>query len=120
MDRIQIACTTARHFSGRGLYPKSTLWSSFVILDSGQYHDQWKDIHMVPEETVQAAVDLNAKKLFAVHWSKFTMAHHPWYEPIERMIQVADAIGLPYFTAKIGEVVEWDKKVKGEPWWKMR
>ena len=151
-DGLLITCTTARHFSGRGLYPKSTLWSAFVlesnhqriyiggdsgydthfkeigsrfksfdlvILDSGQYHDQWKDIHMVPEETVQAAVDLNAKKLFAVHWSKFTMAHHPWYEPVERMAKAAEAIDLPYFTAKIGEVVEWNKKIKGDPWWKM-
>jgi L-ascorbate metabolism protein UlaG (beta-lactamase superfamily) len=32
-----------------------------VILEDGQYNENWKYIHMSPEETVQAALDLKAK-----------------------------------------------------------
>ena len=32
-----------------------------VILENGQYDKSWKYIHMIPEEVVQAAKDLNAK-----------------------------------------------------------
>lgn len=39
-----------------------------AILECGQYHPYWKYIHMLPEETAQAADDLNAKKFIPVHW----------------------------------------------------
>jgi len=34
---------------------------------------QWPYIHMMPEETVQAALDLQAKVFLPVHWGKFTL-----------------------------------------------
>jgi L-ascorbate metabolism protein UlaG (beta-lactamase superfamily) len=149
-NQILITACTTRHFSGRGLSPKTTLWGSFVlkgnketiyiggdsgygahfkeigekhgpfdlvILDGGQYHEYWKAIHMIPEETAQAALDLKAKKLFPVHWSKFTMAFHDWNEPVKRVTAAANAKDLPYFTAKIGESNNWVEKVGGEQWW---
>ena len=33
-----------------------------AILECGQYNPYWKYIHMMPEETVQAAIDLRDKK----------------------------------------------------------
>ncbi len=42
-----------------------------AILECGQYNTMWPLIHMMPEETVQAAVDLKAKQLLPVHWGKF-------------------------------------------------
>lgn len=47
-----------------------------AILESGQYNTMWPLIHMMPEETVQAAVDLYAKALLPVHWGKFSLALH--------------------------------------------
>src|SRR5450631_771519 len=49
-----------------------------AILESGQYNTAWPLIHMMPEQTVQAALDLKAKVILPVHWSKFTLAMHPW------------------------------------------
>ena len=46
-----------------------------AILEAGQYNTMWPLIHMMPEETVQAAVDLKAKALLPVHWGKFTSGH---------------------------------------------
>jgi L-ascorbate metabolism protein UlaG (beta-lactamase superfamily) len=78
-----------------------------AILDGAQYNDAWRDIHMTPEQSVQAAIDLKAKKLLPVHWAKFALAHHAWYEPIERLTKECNAQNLSYFTPKIGENSNW-------------
>ena len=55
-----------------------------ALLECGQYNKSWKYIHMMPEQTVQASIDLKAKTFMPVHWGKFALALHAWDEPIER------------------------------------
>ncbi len=38
-----------------------------AVLECGQYNDYWHYIHMMPDEVVQAALDLKAKKFLPVH-----------------------------------------------------
>jgi L-ascorbate metabolism protein UlaG (beta-lactamase superfamily) len=57
-----------------------------AILENGQYNNNWKYIHSFPEEVLQAAKDLRAKRLFPVHHSKFTLSLHPWDEPLIRIV----------------------------------
>lgn len=76
-----------------------------AILECGQYNRNWKHIHMMPEETVQAAIDLNAKKLLPVHWSKFALSLHAWKEPIERVSKAAKERNMLLLTPMIGEKV---------------
>lgn len=52
-----------------------------AFLECGQYNENWPLIHMKPEETVQAAIDLNTNKFTPVHWGKFALSLHPWDEP---------------------------------------
>jgi L-ascorbate metabolism protein UlaG (beta-lactamase superfamily) len=40
---------------------------------------------MLPEETAQAADDLNAEKFIPVHWGKFRLSLHDWDEPVRRV-----------------------------------
>ncbi|GAB2767215.1 MBL fold metallo-hydrolase [Rhabdobacter roseus] len=89
-----------------------------AVLECGQYNAYWKYIHMMPEETAQAALDLRAKVLMPVHWSKFTLALHPWNEPIERVTKQAQTLGLPITTPKIGEAVILGEKYPAEKWWR--
>ena len=77
-----------------------------AILECGQYNPYWKYIHTMPEQTAQAAIDLKAKVLLPVHWGKFTLAPHPWREPIERLTKKAAELNLPIATPMIGEVLE--------------
>ena len=63
-----------------------------AILESGQYGKHWPYIHMMPEQTVQAAMDLRARALMPVHWGKFTLALHPWNEPIKRVVTEVNRI----------------------------
>ena len=78
-----------------------------VILENGQYDKTWKYIHHMPEEVLQAAVDLQAKRLLPVHSGKFVMANHPWDEPLIRITEAnKNAVhSIPLVTPVIGEKV---------------
>ncbi|MCD6066624.1 MAG: putative Zn-dependent hydrolase of beta-lactamase fold protein [Bacteroidetes bacterium] len=89
-----------------------------VMLETGQYNDWWPYIHMKPEETVQAALDLKAKVLFPVHWGKFALAFHPWNEPIERLVKKAAELGMKTTSPRIGEPVIIDDKYPSSAWWR--
>lgn len=88
-----------------------------TILESGQYNHYWKFIHMMPEETVQASIDLNAKKLLPVHWGKFSLSLHAWDEPIKRVIDEATRKGVDVFHPMIGQAVYLDKENSFREWW---
>lgn len=88
-----------------------------AILECGQYNAYWPYIHMTPEETAQAALDLNAKVLMPVHWGKFTLALHPWNEPIERVLSKAQQLNIPTTTPHIGEPVFVGKEYPKTKWW---
>ncbi|HYE55118.1 MAG TPA: MBL fold metallo-hydrolase [Chitinophagaceae bacterium] len=75
-----------------------------AILDNGQYNEAWRYIHAMPEEVLQAASDLQAKRLFPVHSCKFAMANHSWDEPLSR-ITALNGTGIPLITPMIGEKV---------------
>ena len=47
-----------------------------AILENGQYNEDWKYIHTMPQYLGQAARDLNAEKILTVHHSKYALARH--------------------------------------------
>ncbi|RYY11087.1 MAG: hypothetical protein EOO36_19540, partial [Cytophagaceae bacterium] len=55
-----------------------------ALMECGQYDRQWAEIHMQPEQSVQAALDLRAQVMLPVHWGAFTEAHHAWNDPVKR------------------------------------
>lgn len=88
-----------------------------VILESGQYNAYWPHIHMMPEETVQASLDLRGKVLQPVHWGKFTLALHPWDEPVKRVQKKAEELDVTLTTPRIGEPVVLDSIYPAKAWW---
>lgn len=88
-----------------------------VLLECGAYNDNWADIHMRPEETVAAARDLGAKVLMPIHWAKFSLAMHPWKEPVERLTVSARELGIPVLTPRIGRIVNGPDMGMSERWW---
>lgn len=88
-----------------------------AILECGQYNEYWKYIHMMPEEVVQAAIDLKAEKLMPVHWSKFSLALHDWDEPIIRVTRESRKKNLPVITPMIGEEVDLLTEKTFSNWW---
>ena len=46
-----------------------------AMLDCGQYDENWRYVHMMPEDTAQAAEDLRARALLPGHAGKFIFGH---------------------------------------------
>jgi len=90
-----------------------------AILEAGQYNTMWPLIHMMPEEAVQAAVDLKAKSLLPVHWGKFTLALHAWDEPIKRILNKAKELNMKVHTPKIGQPLVLKDDFKTDTWWNL-
>ena len=90
----------------------------FVMMECGQYNELWHNIHLMPEETVQATLDVKGKLLLPIHWGAFTLSLHSWTDPITRVTAEADKVRLQVTTPKIGEPVLLDyKKVPVSKWW---
>jgi L-ascorbate metabolism protein UlaG (beta-lactamase superfamily) len=88
-----------------------------AVLECGQYNENWKYIHMNPEETVKAAVDLRAMTFLPVHWSKFVLALHDWDDPIRRVTAESRRLSVPVLHPMIGEVVMVSDSVYTDNWW---
>jgi L-ascorbate metabolism protein UlaG (beta-lactamase superfamily) len=88
-----------------------------VILECGQYDKSWKYIHMMPEEVVQAAQNLKAKKLMPVHWAKFSLGNHAWDDPILRVTAAAKANNFPIITPHIGQEISLQDSATYVEWW---
>ena len=89
-----------------------------AFVECGQYNFRWPDIHMTPEETVQASVDLNAKALLPIHWGAFDLAPHSWTDPAERAYIEAEKRGINIKTPYIGERFLVNYPAETTPWWR--
>ena len=88
-----------------------------TFLECGAYDKRWSNIHMFPEQTVQAHLDLKGKILQPIHWGTFNLALHPWYEPMERVISAAWNRGVWVSTPVIGSVVNSNHSRTMNHWW---
>jgi L-ascorbate metabolism protein UlaG (beta-lactamase superfamily) len=91
---------------------------NFAMMECGQYNERWDNIHMKPEETVQASIDVNAKQMMPIHWGAFTLALHPWTESVTRALAEAEKQDVKMVLPKIGQTF----KLSEEPmpksnWW---
>lgn len=90
----------------------------FAMLECGQYYKDWSLIHMLPEEGVQAGIDLKAKVIMPIHWGAFTLAFHSWTEPVERMLIKAKELNVEVTTPRIGELIIVNENYPKDQWWK--
>jgi len=89
----------------------------FTIIENGQYNDMWHYIHLMPEEAVTAAKELQTKTLIPVHNSKFPLANHAWDEPMIRISAEAKKQNQELITPQMGQVIYLDKPNETRPWW---
>ncbi len=87
------------------------------LMECGQYNYKWADIHMMPEESVQAAIDVQAKIMMPVHWGAFTLSVHSWIEPVQRAQIEADRFSVKMTTPKIGEQIILNETYPNSQWW---
>ena len=90
-----------------------------TVLPIGAYGDQWPDIHLTPEEAVQAHRDLGGGLFVPIHWASFNLAFHSWAEPVERLLVAGDALDV--VVPRPGARVQPDAGVtrpQDDPWWR--
>ncbi|GAB3266952.1 MBL fold metallo-hydrolase [Larkinella harenae] len=88
-----------------------------ALLECGAYNEDWIDIHMMPEQTAQAQLDVRADLLIPIHWAKFNLALHTWRDPIQRLLKKSAELGTQVATPRIGEVVVLDSPLPTGHWW---
>lgn len=89
----------------------------FAMIECGQYNELWESIHMMPEQSVQAALDLKAKVAMPIHWGAFSLSLHHWTEPIERFNTEAVRQNLNVIHPYIGEKIVVTDSLESEVWW---
>jgi len=90
-----------------------------TLMECGQYDELWSNIHMMPEQTVQAHLDVRGKTLIPIHWGAFTLALHSWTDPVERASRAASERGVKVATPRIGEVVRiGSSESASSAWWR--
>ncbi|MFT4152405.1 MBL fold metallo-hydrolase [Parafilimonas sp.] len=89
-----------------------------AIIENGQYNESWKYIHLLPDEVIKAAKELNAKCILPVHAGKFALALHAWDEPLRLITENNKSHQLNIITPMIGEVVGLDNENQTfSNWW---
>ncbi len=91
-----------------------------AIFDVGQYNPLgWPHIHFLPEDAAKAAVEVKAKRVLPAHNSKFAIALHDWFTPLEEFTKASAGKNYSLLTPRIGEVIDLnDEKQTFDQWWK--
>jgi len=88
-----------------------------TFLENGAYSPDWKFVHQLPEEGIQAHLDLKGNTLVPIHWGMFDLALHTWHDPITRITKEANKKGVNIITPKLGQLVSTNQIYTQEDWW---
>jgi len=89
-----------------------------VMLEVGAFHPAWGDIHLGPDNALEALALLGGGSFLPVHWGTFNLAIHAWDEPAEALVRLAPEKGVHLVMPRLGEPVEPSRVERVEPWWR--
>jgi len=92
-----------------------------TLMPIGAYNAAFTDVHMNPEEAVQAHLDVTnsgSGLLVPIHWGTFRLAPHPWAEPVERLLAAADADHVGVAVPIPGQRVDPARPGRFNSWWR--
>jgi L-ascorbate metabolism protein UlaG (beta-lactamase superfamily) len=89
-----------------------------VMLEVGAFHPAWGDIHLGPENALEAFALLGGAHFLPVHWGTFNLAMHAWDEPAETLVALAPARGVHLVMPRLGEPLEPSHVERVTPWWR--
>lgn len=89
-----------------------------TLIETGAYNADWPDIHMHPEESLQAHRDVQGRHLFPIHNGTFDLSLHPWTEPFERITALAAAAQVPLVAPVMGERIDVRAPALSRHWWR--
>lgn len=91
----------------------------FVMIDCAQYDVRWPEVHMFPEEAIQAVQTLGAKTAMPIHWAAMSLANHAWDDSAERFVVAGEEAGQNIVTPYLGETLKLERTEDyKERWWR--
>lgn len=91
----------------------------FAMMECGQYNKNWEAIHMLPEQTIQASMDIKAKRMMPIHWSAFNLSLHAWIDPVDRAVKAAKLHDVDILTPQIGaRFSPGNEAISSSEWWR--
>ncbi|QIL79511.1 hydrolase [Diaphorobacter sp. HDW4A] len=90
-----------------------------TLMETGAYNEHWPYVHMHPEQTVQAHIDLNGRWLLPIHNGTFNLSMHAWWDPFERVLELSQQRGIALATPMMGERLNIAQPHTTERWWKL-
>lgn len=87
------------------------------LTECGQYNTLWLENHMMPEESLQAFLDIGADIMLPIHWGSFTLSPHAWDDPIKRLLKAAEGKDVIIATPRVGESLVLGEEVPRNSWW---
>ena len=88
-----------------------------AMLETGAYDLNWPGVHMQPEETMQACIDLKSQNLLPIHNGTFDLSMHTWQEPFERIVALGKARSIPVMVPQMGEQADMAGMYGEKYWW---
>jgi L-ascorbate metabolism protein UlaG (beta-lactamase superfamily) len=89
-----------------------------VMLEVGAYHPAWGDIHLGPDNALEALSLLGGGHFLPVHWGTFNLAIHAWDDPAETLLKRAPHSGARLVMPRLGEPAEPTRFESPVPWWR--
>jgi len=89
-----------------------------VMLEVGGLHPSWGDLHLGPENALQALALLGGGAFLPVHWGTFALAMHDWDQPAEALLTLGPKKGARLLMPRLGEPVEPARAYEVTPWWR--
>jgi len=91
-----------------------------AFIETGQYNERWKDVHMLPDQSAQAYFDLKAEMYVPIHWGMFVLSTHTWDDPAKQISSLARERGINLVVPKIGETVAMESVHPATTWWERK
>ena len=88
-----------------------------VLVEVGAYDQLWPDLHIGPEQAIEARVALGSGLFIPAHWGSFNLAMHAWTEPVERVLVAAEKAGVTVAVPRPGESIEPARAPRFTRWW---
>ncbi len=88
-----------------------------TLMETGAYDPRWPYVHMQPEQTMQAHVDLRGRRLLPIHNGTFDLAMHRWQDPFERISALARLRKVELVTPVIGAPLAIEEPGPTPAWW---
>lgn len=90
----------------------------YAFMECGAYNELWRDIHMMPEDSLQAFKDVKGKVMVPIHNGTFDLSTHAWFDPMEKITQLAAESNTRILIPQIGQIINNKQPITTSSWWR--